>query len=314
MARARGANALLHTAFQATLGTVPSAGATWFRQPFVSTTMGEERGLLESDLLGLGREMSDPTLDVASNVGDMVVPVDVENFGRWLKLAMGAPTTTGTGPYEHVFASGATTLPLMVVEVGNPEIPTFAKHLNCRLNQMRIAMQRQGLLNATCALIATEEAAGASTSGAGSSPTILGVSRFAQATGSVKKNTTQLAGVVAAELTISNNLDPVETIKADGRIEDSDPGMFTASGSITVRFQDTSLLTAATDGTPCALEFGWTFGTSSLIFNLPRVYLPRVKRPIEGPRGIQATFNWQASGAASGALTATLTNGVESYA
>lgn len=314
MARARGANALLHTVFQTTLGTIPAAGASWHRQPFVSSNMGEERGLIESDLLGLGREMSDPTLDVANNVGDLTVPVDTENFGRWLKLAMGAPATTGAGPYEHVFTSGATTLPFMVVEIGHPEIPTYAKHLNCRLNQMRIAMQRQGLLNAVCSLIATGEADPANSSGAGGSPTILTAQRFAQATGSVLKDGVQLAGVVSAELTLSNNLDPVETIKADGRIEDSDPGMFGAMGSITVRFADLALLNAATSGDPVELEFGWTLGDATLVFNLPRVFLPKVKRPIEGPRGIQATFNWQSSGANGNALTATLTNEVASYA
>ncbi len=314
MARARGANALLHTAFQGALNAVPAAGASWFRQPFVSSTMGEERGLIESDLLGLGREMSDPTLDVASDVGDLTVPVDTENFGRWLKLAMGAPVTTGTGPYEHVFTSGATALPLMLVEIGHPEIPTYAKHLNCRLNQMRIAMQRQGLLNAVCSLIATTEADPANATAAGVAPTVLAAQRFAQATGSVLKDGVQLAGVVSAELTMSNNLDPVETIKADGRIEDSDPGMFGAMGSITVRFQDLALLNAATSGDPIELEFGWTLGDASLVFNLPRVFLPKVKRPVEGPRGIQASFNWQSSGADGHALTATLTNEVAAYA
>lgn len=314
MGRARGANALLHTCFQSSIGAVPAAGSTWFRQPFVSTTLGEERNLIESDLLGLGREMTDPTLDVASDVGDLVVPVDVNNIGRWLKLAMGAPATTGTGPYTHVFTSGAQTLPFLVAEIGHPEIPSFVKHLDCRLNQVRIALQRQGLLNATLGLIATGEAASTTTSAAGSSPTILSVSRFAQATGSVKKDDVQLAGVVSAELTFSNNLDPVETIKADGRIEDSDPGMFGAMGSVTVRFQDLALFNAATNNTPIELEFGWTFGTASLVFNLPRVFLPKSKKPVDGPRGIQATFNWQASGADGNALTATLINGTASYA
>ncbi|WP_374649098.1 phage tail tube protein [Rhizorhabdus sp.] len=310
--RARGANARMITAFESTVGTVPASG--FFLTPFVSSMLGEERGLIESDLLGLGREPQDPTEDVANNVGDVVVPVDLRHFGRWLKLYFGAPTSTAVDDLRsHVFTSGALSLPSMSIEVGHPEIPTYAKHYGARGNTMRIAMARSGLLNATLGLIAIGESDPAASSAA-SSPAALTVERFAQATGEVKKEGTALGNVVSADISFSNNLDPVEVLRADGRIADSDPGMVSVSGSVTVRFADTALLDAATGSDPIALSFGWSRGDASLLFALPRVFLPRVKRPVEGPRGVQATFNWQASGSAGHALTATLVNDVPSYA
>jgi hypothetical protein len=63
-----------------------------------------------------------------------------------------------------------------------------------------------------------------------------------------------------------------------------------------------------------ALTFGWTNGPYSLIFALPRVFLPRAKRPVEGPGGIQAQATVQASGALAASLTATLISDVPSYA
>ncbi len=315
MGRAIGANAKVAGVFEAAVGVTPNAG--FFSLPIVSHSLGEERPLITSDLLGLGREPQDPIADVATNTGDVVVPVDVRNIGRWLKLAFGAPTTVavegGETEFTHTFTSGAPALPSMSIEIGAPEVPAFSTNYGARLNQLKISLTRSGLLNATCSLIAIGETPTTAAT-IMAAPTNLAIIRFAQATGSIMKDGAALASVVAADLTYSNTLETVETIKADGRIEDSDPGVVAPSGSLTVRFRDTVLLAAAQSGEPCALSFGWVNGPHSLIFNLPRVFLPPAKRPITGPKGIQTEFNWQASGADAASMTVVLTNDVASYA
>jgi hypothetical protein len=316
MGRALGANAMAVAAFETTPGAVPGAAAAWGKIPFVSHSLGEERGLLASDLLGQGREMLDPVADVANNDGDLVVPVDVRNFGKWLKLFLGAPATTGaTGAFTHVFTSGGASLPSMSLEVGAPEVPAYSVHRGVRGNQMRIPLQRSGLLNATLSMIAIGETDPVAETVGPASPTELAVLRFPQAVGYVKKDGVALGSVVSAGLTLSNDLEKIETIQPDGRIEDSDPGQVMMSGDIVVRFKDTLLLAAASTSppTPIALEFGWVLGAYSLVFSLPRVFLPRPKRPVTGPKGIQATFNWQGSGALGHVLTATLSNDVSTY-
>lgn len=94
MARARGADALMNVAYEAAYGSVPSNTADWFRLPFVSSALGEERGLIESDLLGQGRNPYDPTDDVVVNTGDLVIPVDVRGIGYWLTLLLGVPVSS----------------------------------------------------------------------------------------------------------------------------------------------------------------------------------------------------------------------------
>ena len=98
------------------------------RVPFASTSLGAEQPLLNSELLGYGRDPLAPVKDAVTADGDVVVPIDAAAFGFWLKAAFGAPTTTGTapGPFTHTFQSGSWTLPSMAIETAMPEVPRYA--------------------------------------------------------------------------------------------------------------------------------------------------------------------------------------------
>lgn len=313
--RALGANALLHAAFEASYGVAPASGS-YHRFPFVTSDVGDERPLEEDDLLGTGRESNDPTQGVNTNAGDLTVPVDARAFGHWLKLFFGVPQTTevtADTAYAHVFTSGAAALPSMAIQVGHPEVPSYAMNTGMRGNTLKIGMQRGGKLNATLGLIGQKETAAASS--ATGAATEIELTRFAQATGQVKRDGGQLGNVVSAEFTYSNNLDPVETIRPDGCIDGVDPGIAMMTGSIVVKFDSRALLDAAVAGEPVELSFGWRIDDETiLVFTLPRVFLPKAKTPITGPKGIQATFNFQASGADGHICSVSLTNDVESYA
>src|SRR4051794_14871616 len=79
MARARGANAVMAAVFEASYGVTPGSGLR--KLPFVSANLGEEQSLIESDLLGYGRDPLTPAYDVVSNESDIVVPMDHRNIG-----------------------------------------------------------------------------------------------------------------------------------------------------------------------------------------------------------------------------------------
>jgi hypothetical protein len=293
MARARGANAVMAAAFETTYGTAPVAG--FKKLPFVSSALGDEQNRIASDLLGYGREPLPPSRDVVNNDGDAVVPVDLRNFGYWLKLLMGTPTSVdNSGVITHTFVSGALTLPSMAIEIGMPEVPSYGMNVGVRANTMKIQLQRSGLLNATMSLIAQGETkAGVSAAG---SPSEAVIERFSQFMGEIKRDGTALGHIVSAELTYMNNLDKVEVIRPDGRIEDADPAMVSVTGTVNVRFADTVLLDQATSGDPCELSFGWAIDAdNSLLFTIHSAFLPKPKTPIQGPGGIQAAFAWQAA-------------------
>ena len=312
MGRARGANAKLAGAFETTYGTVPGSG--FMPLPFVRSTLGPEQGLIEDDLLGNGRESYDPVKDVVVNDGQVVVPVDLRNFGWWLKLLLGNPATSGTDPYTHVFTSGAASLPSMAIETMLPDVPSYEMNYGLRANSMQIGLSRSGLLNATIELVGKGALDRASTTAAGTLASALAVSRFRQATGEIKRGGTRLGSIVDAQVSFTNNLDKMEGIQPDGEIEDVDPATARATGTITSRYDSLTLHNDATNGTPVELTFGWTIGANySLLFTVPRVLLPRSKTPIEGPAGVQSSMNFSGSGASGASFTATLVNDVASY-
>ena len=313
MARAYGSRSLMAFAFESTYGTAPGSGYT--KLPFATSGLSSEQPLVDSELLGFGRDPLAPIKDAITADGDAVVPVDVDAFGYWLKLAFGAPTTTGTTPKTHTFKSGALNLPSASIEIGTPEIPNYSMFSGVRLDELRFRMERSGNLQATAALVAQGETRNAATqAGTPASPALL--KRFGHFQGSIKRNGSAIGEIISAEATYSNKLDRVETIRADGKIDGADPTIAALTGSLVARFADTTLLDQAVAGTSCALEFAWTISANeSLTITAHEVYLPVPRRPIEGPGGIQATFAWQAAlnAAAACMCTVVLKNAVASY-
>jgi hypothetical protein len=431
MGRARGANALMALAFETGgYGITPASG--FIQMPFANDDLGDEQGLVASDLLGLGRDPFAPALDVIKNEGTIGVPVDLRYFGHWLKLHFGAPTTTAglaavgsytfsaqptasskitigstdvtfvtsgatgnqvligttlldtltslviflnssadvnlsaasyaldisgnkiniehktigtagntfattagsspasnatasgatlaggatTGAYNHVFASGALTLPSASIEVGNPDVPSYGMNVGVVSDKIAINLQRSGLLNATISYIAQGESARTTTTAAGT-PSTLGFTRFSQFIGQVTRAGVPLGDLVSGNFTVANNYDKIELIRPDGKIAGADPGAASYTGQAVCRFKDVTLRTLATNGTPIDLTYSWRISqTQRLALVFHEVYLPRPNMSRSGPGGIQETYEWQAArNAAKGrACTATLVNDVTSYA
>ena len=312
MARAHGAREQMALAFETVYGTPPASG--YRLMPFARTTLGAEQPLLNSELLGYGRDPLAPIKDAVTADGEVVVPIDVDAFGFWLKAAFGAPTTTGTTPKTHTFQSGNWTLPSMAIEVAMPEVPRFAMYAGCVMDQLSWQMSRSGLLTATARLIAQGEAIAATT--AAGTPTALGLQRFGHFNGAITRNGTALGNVVSAEITYANNLDRIETIRSDGRIDGADPSIAALTGRIEVRFADQTLVTQAINGEACEMEFAYVLPSGeSFTFTVHAVYLPRPRIEISGPQGVQATFDWQAArdSTVGRMCTATLVNDVETY-
>jgi hypothetical protein len=318
--RASGADAQLLAAFEANYGVIPdgSGGGIYHKMLFASSGLSEARPLGEDPLLGLGRATLDPFYDASSTDGDIVVPIDLRAFGMWLKAALGAPATVdnGDGTYNHTFTAGGD-VPSLTLEIGHTKLatPRYNKFAGVKINTIAFDMARTGAARATVSVVAQGEEPKTQTP-ADATPEEFALVRFNQGKGSINVGGNRLGNVTAGNLSFSNNLDLVETLREDGKIDGADETTASVSGSINVRFStDTTLEDAINSEAPLSLEYRYLIPDTSyaIIFTIPRVFLPKPKREISGPGGISASFDWQASGADTAIMTVTLINDVAAY-
>ncbi len=312
MARSYGANASLLLKRETTYGS--QAAGDYVRMPFNRCTLGSEQGLIDDPVLGQGRDPLAPLQDVINDEGDIVVPVDPRYLGFWLTGLLGDPTTTDNldGTYDHVFASGAQDIPSYTVEVGHAQVPAYFVHTGVKLNSIALEFQRSGAAAATINAIAQGEARNAASQGG--TPTTLSFSRISQFQGSITQEGSPVGNLTGGSLTYSNNLEKIETIRSDGLIDGADPTVAALTGRIDVRFADTTLIDAAAAGTPVDLEFAYTLASGlKVTFTAHEVYLPKPKLAVEGPGGVQASFDFQGArnDTAGRMLTVTLVNDLD---
>jgi hypothetical protein len=311
MSRAYGSSATLLLKRETAYGTSPSGD--YIRMPFNSVSLGSEQGLIDDPVLGQGRDPLAPLQDVINDEGDITAPMDPRYLGLWLTGLFGDPTSTDNldGTFDHVFVSGVDSLPSYSLEVGMAQVPAFFMHVGVVLNSIALDFQRSGAAAATINAIAQGETRNGTSQGGTSST--LAFNRISQFQGSIKQAGTAVANLTSGSFTYSNNLEKIETIRSDGLIDGADPTVASLSGRIDVRFADTTLIDAASSGSPVDLEFGYTVGTSSVMFAAHEVYLPKPKLAVEGPGGIQASFDFQGAKneAAGHMLTVTLVNDLD---
>ncbi|MCK8787268.1 phage tail tube protein [Roseomonas sp. NAR14] len=294
MARAIGANTRLLMLPESTYGTAPTGN--FRRLPFLSCDLGAEQPLLDADVIGLGgtRDAAAPFLDTVTVSGSAVVPVDLINIGHWLRLLLGAPTTTGTTNYTHTFKSGGASLPSNSIELGYPDVPSYDLITGVRADTLEIDFSPSGPATASFGLIGQGSTRSGTSSGG--TPTSAAYTAFNKAQGSINRSGSALAQVTGAKLSFTNSVETVRTIRADRKIEGADPGICRATGQVTVRFADTTLLTQAQNGSSADFAFAYTIDANrSLTFTLHEVYLALAKTPIEGPGGIEAAFDFRAA-------------------
>jgi hypothetical protein len=204
-------------------------------------------------------------------------------------------------------------LPSFTRESALPDAGSYFVSTGGKVGSIAFAWSRSGNVSATIQVIAQGESENAaSIAGA---PTVLAVQRFSQFQGSVKSGGLPVATLTGAGLTYSNNLEPLGTIRDDGKIEAIDEGSATAQGTLEARFSDdTTYRAAAAANTPIDFTMGWTRSAhESLLIQVPASYLSKPKREISGPGGIAARYEFQGAKTGDWMVEAVLRNDVAGY-
>jgi len=236
--------------------------------------------------------------------------------GNSFTLTASAATISGKtltgGGYAHVFTSGNDTLPSYSAEVGLPQVPAFFMHTGVIMNSISFDFQRSGAAAATVNVVAQGETRFSGSMGG--TPAELSFGRISQFQGAIKSGGQRVANLTAGSIAYSNNVERIETIRDDGLIDGADPTIAALTGSIDVRFANTTMIDAAAEGEPVDLEFSYILSPGlSLKITAHEVYLPKPKVSVTGPGGVQASFDFQgARNAIFGRmLTVTLLNDLD---
>lgn len=293
--RARGADFKLYAKTESTAGTAPTGD--WLQLPCISFGLGAQANIRDDAILSAiaesTRDQVGGYLDLTQVEGPAVVPVDLENFGTWLRLFMGAPSTSGSSDYTHVFTSGAVSLPSIATEKAFSRISKFAVCTYVSGNTMEITWDAEGRLVANLDLMAQDETIGGTTSAG--TPTFAGMTRFRRGHMVLLKGGSAFANVTSFRMRLENNLEAIRTVNSAGAIEAIDAGNAGLSGSFRIRVADTALITAAEAETTQALAPKLTISaTKALEFDLPRCLISRPKFVVEGPGGIEFDVNFRA--------------------
>ena len=296
-----------------------------FTKTYIYSHSIEEKESLDDDPL-LGQARSNDRDDTApadglpTCGGNLIVPIDFNHFGLWLKALLGAATVTGAGdPYTHVFTSGGDALPERSIEVAvkNVDAATaYMQYTGLVASKMQIEIAKAaGYQRATFDVMGRSEHK-AGSSGAGTPAAAWARDPALASSGVFKIEGDIAADIMKVSASYDNKPSPQNHVTGSPYVAGFDLTDTTSfRGSIDLRFRTADLYDYAIAKTELATEILFAKSSSrSLSFAMPATRLERVGVPISGPGGIQQTFNFRCHQSADDPmLTATLKSLVPSY-
>lgn len=238
-------------------------------------------------------------------------------IGHWLRAALGAPVTVGTGaPYTHTFVPASTkfsteaALPPLSATVKR-SASVIHRYAGCQVNRLTLAQPKDDALSMDVDLIAKSVASTTDT-------TIVTEAgprfRFQQL--EVKRATSVFPYLESFELAINNNLETEETLNETDQISAVDFGNSEISLALTATFRDALSYANFTANTTEAWTFEWTIAAGTkLKVSIPRLNIESWSAPISGPGRMTVSMSGQAEhdSVAGHGLQIVLTNDQATY-
>ncbi len=263
------------------------------------------------------RDPMDPFRDFIDIAGDAVVPLDLTNIGHWLRMLLGAPTTSGTTNFTHVFRSGSNALPSACFEKVYGDVTGANEgYLGVRANTMNLPVQANGAADVTFGLMGLSYTPNLTS--APGTPTTATFERFNRFQGSITRNGSALPAFMQGTIQFSNGMEAVKAVRNDRRIEGIDwaEPTLTFEGSVRLTTANAALMSEAIAGTPSAFAYTLTIGANkSLLIELQRMKLTPTGPRLEGPMGIDIPVRGTGSFDSTAAcmMRVTLANQTASY-
>lgn len=236
--------------------------------------------------------------------------------GDLLRAALGVPSTSGVGPYDHVF------VPLSSKFSDEAALPPYSftvtrgalthRYSGGQLNTLTFRQPARDAL-----VVDTDWIFKDVSSVASETISLESTSRFLFQNLAVTKNAAAFDFFEDVTIEIANNLQAEEVLNGTNvvsAVDFNDKLVVTVSGTLT--FRDSATYTDFAAGASDAYVFTWTSGTNVLAFNFPALMIDDWSAPISGPgrMSIDVSFTAEFDGGAGHAMEVTLTNGEATYA
>lgn len=270
----------------------------------------------QANAIGGGREASEPFYGNVDVSGQLAAPLCYNQVGYWLKLALGAPVTTGTNPYTHTFKI-PDRLPSMIIEnkleFAGSSNSTYHKYRGnvCGSYELSVAAGSELVQNVSI----TGSSFVPSATPYDATPTAVAFKRV-----NFKDGELYIDGVLqgclsdSLNFSLNNNTDgEFYALGGDGYRCMVTEGVVGVSGSISTIFKNDSFLQKAVDHTETSIEIRFTSGTDMLSYFFDDVQFA-LSSPEAGPQGSKVDFSWSAyKNNAISTMRVVLTNTIASY-
>lgn len=320
MTQAEGSNAQILIGEESTYKTQPGTPAG-FVLPFLSESLGQKKGLGESNVITNSRNPKQPfstTKEVSGSISTELNPF----MGLMLKHLLGTAAVAGSDPYTHTFSIGALPVGLWV-DKGFTDISQYFLYNGVRVNSASFSFSGAGgVVPVTFDLMGAKRTTGSSAQDA--SPTDAGHTAFNQFEAAIEEGGSSSAIVSEVEFTVSNNLDgSAYAIGGAGERRSLAAGITQVSGTVTAFFENLTLYTKAVNSTESSLKITCTkgnglgsAGNESIEFFIPELIYEENDPPIEGPQGVKVRLPFRAyynNSSEASALQIILKNATASY-
>ena len=309
MAQQTGAKSKVLIGFESAYDTIATEG---FVVPFNSCAVKASR---TQNVAATIRDSLNPVEPFDGNTdvsGQVVVPVDSIAFWYWMRAMFGNPTTSGTGPYNHVFKV-QDDRPSITIEQQFPSLDTakYFQYTGCKITSMAISAGDDGELVATFSIVGAQETIASASFDA--TPTTLTMARLKNNQLAVQEGGSTHDHARLVDLTVGTPVDPDQFVIGGGGIRGDAPDMtLQISGTLNTLFKNTTLLEKAVNATESSIQMTFTAAaTSALDILLPEVKYSLNSPGVPGPKGLPVSLPFSAyyddAGEAS-SIVVTLTN------
>jgi hypothetical protein len=272
---------------------VPSA-ASAYKLPFIDEGLGVDDPPIETSILGTANP-SQPARGNKDAKGQIIVPLDLDAIGFWLKGALGAPGTTGSAsPYTHIFKYAAGALPSAVIDMGSADLTLYYKFLGCMVNTLAFSFGGNGPLQATIGLLCGSEIKG--TSAYHASPTGDYSNDYTLLNNpdisAMAEGGSPITTIEQFNLTLDNQLDSTFGLAGSGWRTNCQRTKMKVTGNIVATFEDDSLLLKGRGNTESSLQVTITSGIYSLVFKVPELKYSQRRPGTKGPAGLRQDLSF----------------------